>query len=256
MKCSPHCVFLFFAEAGRPSTKLWTAIAPALPHRTVRSLRECAIRMFAEGAAKGKWTSEETDQLKELVRARGPRWREISEIIGRAAGACRDKWRDMGGERAEQCARGPWTAEEVALLTRLVGEYLEAKDAGAGAGAGAGDKQYRRPILDDVNWDVIAKQHGTRSSRQCREKWYQALAPNMTEAGVWAKGDDKRLVRAMWAAGATEEWELDWSQVRGDRFLFFASCFGKPFPGGCKQQVALMWAAGSNRYATGSNYLR
>lgn len=40
------------------------------------------------------------------------------------------------------------------------------------------------------------------------DKWYSGLAPSMVEAGLWAPGDDTRLVAAL--AGGGAEWEIDW----------------------------------------------
>lgn len=62
----------------------------------------------------------------------------------------------------------------------------------------------RRPVLDDVNWTFIARRHGSRSHAQCLERWYQHLAPSMIDTGLWGKGDDRRLLRALMEGGATE----------------------------------------------------
>jgi hypothetical protein len=60
---------------------------------------------------------------------------------------------------------------------------------------------------------------GTRSNIQCLEKWYQALCPSMVSRGQWGSGDDRRLLRSLYALCAGEgarAWEVDWSSlVRG-----------------------------------------
>ena len=40
-----------------------------------------------------------------------------------------------------------------------------------------------RIILDDVDWDLVSEQHGTRSAAQCLTKWYTQLAPSMVTTG-------------------------------------------------------------------------
>ena len=40
-----------------------------------------------------------------------------------------------------------------------------------------------RIILDDIDWDVISAQHGTRAAPQCLTKWYTQLAPSMVAKG-------------------------------------------------------------------------
>jgi hypothetical protein len=41
-----------------------------------------------------------------------------------------------------------------------------------------------RIILDQLPWDTIARQHGTRDMDQCRNKWCKQLAPSMVSRGV------------------------------------------------------------------------
>ena len=47
-----------------------------------------------------------------------------------------------------------------------------------------------RIILDDIDWDLVSEQHGTRSAAQCLTKWYTQLAPSMVTKGqlctIWA----------------------------------------------------------------------
>ena len=40
-----------------------------------------------------------------------------------------------------------------------------------------------RIILDDIDWDVISAQHGTRAAPQCLTKKYTQRAPSMVSKG-------------------------------------------------------------------------
>ena len=61
-----------------------------------------------------------------------------------------------------------------------------------------------------MDWDTVAERMGSRNAGQCRTKW-SGLAPTMVEAGEWAAGEDRTLLRALLAAGGeAEEWQLDW----------------------------------------------
>lgn len=40
-----------------------------------------------------------------------------------------------------------------------------------------------RIILDDIDWDLVSEQHGTRTAAQCLTKWYTQLAPSMVTKG-------------------------------------------------------------------------
>jgi hypothetical protein len=62
----------------------------------------------------------------------------------------------------------------------------------------------RRHTLDDINWEFIAKLHGSRTTAQCRERWNKRLAPSMLERGLWGDGDDRRLLRALLRVGAAQ----------------------------------------------------
>ncbi len=77
---------------------------------------------------------------------------------------------------------------------RCVQEIEESKQAGdalsltlddlASSPADADAKQSDgRIILDDIDWDVISAQHGTRAAPQCLTKWYTQLAPSMVSKG-------------------------------------------------------------------------
>ena len=66
------------------------------------------------------------------------------------------------------------------------------------------EKIDRRKVLDGVNWDFIARQHGSRSHLQCCDHWYNKLAPTMIEAGIWGEGDDRRLLKALLACDLIE----------------------------------------------------
>ena len=63
--------------------------------------------------------------------------------------------------------------------------------------------------MEDVNWDFIAKLHGTRNYMQCRDRWYRRLSPTMIQRGVWGEGDDRRLLRGLLRAGAAQVgWDM------------------------------------------------
>ena len=64
---------------------------------------------------------------------------------------CLFRWMLIGRPSS---VKGPWAAEEDALLTQLVAE------------------------LGAEKWVAIANQLGTRSGKQCRERWHNHLDPN------------------------------------------------------------------------------
>ena len=50
----------------------------------------------------GPWKPEEDEQLRQLVEAKGNKWLDIGEVMGRMGEACRDRWRTIGLVRPRQ----------------------------------------------------------------------------------------------------------------------------------------------------------
>ena len=54
-------------------------------------------------------------------------------------------------------------------------------------------------------WEFLARQIGTRSSRQCRERWTNYLCPRLSQ-GPWTKEEDRLLFLKVKKYG--KKWEL------------------------------------------------
>ena len=61
---------------------------------------------------------------------------------------------------------------------------LTLDDLESRAGDGHNKQADGRIILDDIDWDLISAQHGTRAAAQCLTKWYTQLAPSMVSKGT------------------------------------------------------------------------
>ena len=46
---------------------------------------------------------------------------------------------------------------------------------------------------------------------------YGEVCPSMVERGDWARGDDRRLLKALWRSVWEEEWEVPWGSLVKDR---------------------------------------
>jgi transcriptional activator Myb len=67
--------------------------------------------------------------------------------------------------------KGPWTAEEDTKVTQLV------------------------QVHGNKKWSFIARQLKGRLGKQCRERWYNHLNPDINK-GEWSPEEDKALVEA------------------------------------------------------------
>ncbi|PSC75744.1 DNA-binding REB1 [Micractinium conductrix] len=237
--------WLYGSSKQKGTKGLWSKIAAALPHRTVKSVWAAGTRMFHEGNYQGKWTAEEDERLLALVEERGRKWTEIGGAVGRMAEACRDRWLVI--RLGESRKKGRWDEAETEKLKKAVEEYQAAKAAAQSPGGGGGGEatttislaaiegavseaaaeeggdaaaaaeraaeMHRRTVLDDIDWNVVSQAVGSRSNVQCLEKWYAQLAPDMIDQGEWSGADDRRLLRALYQSGASQEYEVDWDNV-------------------------------------------
>tara|TARA_B100001142_G_scaffold226744_2_gene224863 strand:+ start:3147 stop:4511 length:1365 start_codon:yes stop_codon:yes gene_type:complete len=185
--------------------KAFLEIATGFPNRNPKQIYAYVTRHLDPSNYKGAWTEEEKTTLMNLYEQKGAKWAEIGAAIGRAGGACRDKWRSISVER-----NGKWTEAEKTTLSTLVNEYFAEQKATPGRGAG--DGQEHRELLDNIPWSIIAQKHGSRTEAQCMQRWYR-VSMGAIDTGNWAAGDDKLLITALRKTNATHEVEVDWNSV-------------------------------------------
>ena len=121
----------------------------------------------------GKWSLEEDTQLKDIVKIHGPKnWRKIAEILGstRTDVQCLHRWNKV---LRPGLHKGSWTEEEDEIVKNMVLE--------------CGIKK--------VKWSSIAECLPGRIGKQCRERWFNHLDPNI-KVGDWAADEDKILFQA------------------------------------------------------------
>ena len=200
----------------------WQSIAAALPRRTAKSVYAAGTRMLHGGNYRGAWSADDTARLLALVAARGTVWTSVGAALGRLPEACRDRWREA--RLGDAKAAGRWSDAEAAALDAAVRAHLRARagaaapaEPGALPPAGSSGASAARAPLDGVDWSAVSASVATRSPAQCMEKWYDQVSPSMAARGEWGAGDDRRLLRALIAAGpAAIEADIDWdAAVRG-----------------------------------------
>lgn len=120
--------------------------------------------------AKGGWTPEEDDTLKQAVAAyRGKCWKKIAEFFpDRSEVQCLHRWQKVLNP---DLIKGPWTQEEDEKIVELVGKYGPAK------------------------WSLIAKSLPGRIGKQCRERWHNHLNPSIKKE-AWTLEEELALINA------------------------------------------------------------
>jgi hypothetical protein len=121
-------------------------------------------------ASMGKWTEAEDALLRHAVSEFGGRsWKKIAlRLRGRTDVQCLHRWQKV---LKPGLIKGPWTPEEDAMVTRLVRVH--------------GTKK----------WSFIARQLNGRLGKQCRERWYNHLNPDINK-GEWCDEEDRVLLEA------------------------------------------------------------
>ena len=121
-------------------------------------------------ASMGKWSEAEDELLRCAVREFGGKnWKKIaSRLKNRSDVQCLHRWQKV---LRPGLVKGAWTLEEDEAVIRLVETH--------------GTKK----------WSLIARELNGRLGKQCRERWYNHLDPNINK-GEWTDEEDQTLLRA------------------------------------------------------------
>ncbi|KAG9065374.1 hypothetical protein KI688_002699 [Linnemannia hyalina] len=119
------------------------------------------------------WHRHEDQLLNEAVITCGTKsWQRVSEYAfpdgSRDRNECMHRWRVISSARPRQ-VKGPWTDEEDRKLSELVKNHGPEK------------------------WVFIASKIGSRTGKQCRERWHNHLDPNINKA-PFTHEEDMRIL--------------------------------------------------------------
>ncbi|XP_044938123.1 myb-related protein B isoform X2 [Mustela putorius furo] len=123
-----------------------------------------------DSKCKVKWTHEEDEHLRTLVRQFGQQdWKFLaSHFPNRTDQQCQYRWLRVLNP---DLVKGPWTKEEDQKVIELVKKY--------------GTKQ----------WTLIAKHLKGRLGKQCRERWHNHLNPEVKKS-CWTEEEDRIICEA------------------------------------------------------------
>ncbi|KAF8979432.1 Myb- protein A [Entomortierella lignicola] len=120
-----------------------------------------------------QWQRHEDQLLNEAVNTCGAKsWRSVAEYAfpdgSRDRNECQNRWRVLSSTKPKQ-VKGPWTEEEDRKLSDLVDRYGPEK------------------------WVFIASKIGSRTGKQCRERWHNHLDPHINKAPFTPEEDRQIL---------------------------------------------------------------
>ena len=201
---------------GHRGEGLWTFVAEGVEGRNAKQCWGRGRRILNPDNRKGAWSPEEDRALMTLFRSVGAaakgRFKKCSEALSRSADACASRVRILlENEESGKSKRVPFTGEEDTKLRAAV-EAWQKKGAGEGAVAAA-HSQHPQLRLDGVNWGEVAKSVPMRTPKQCMNRYNVHLRPTMREKGEWARGEDSKLLEALYESSARNEAEVKWGQL-------------------------------------------
>jgi hypothetical protein len=131
------------------------------------------------------WTTDDDNKLKNAVEKHGEEnWTAIAALLpGRTKIQCWRRWHDAVDPKIDRTAprTGRWTADEDNKLKEAAAKY------------------------GGHNWDVVAESVPSRSPRQCRDRWRNALDPSVgmdvARTGHWTADEDSKLKDAVQKCG-------------------------------------------------------
>lgn len=117
---------------------------------------------------RGNWTTEEDEMLRQAVELfSGRNWKKIASMVkDRTDVQCLHRWQKV---LRPGLIKGPWSAEEDASVIELVRTH------------------------GVRSWSFIAKQLTGRLGKQCRERWYNHLNPDIIKA-PWTAEEDAIII--------------------------------------------------------------
>lgn len=188
----------------RKKDDFWDLLHKVLPYRTRASVYKHVRRSYHVFENRGKWTSEDDQELARLAAEKDGQWKLIGEILGRMPEDCRDRWRNYvkcGKNRAQN----KWTTEEEEKL-RTVIESMIALQTEAGA------ELSQEP---GINWTTVSEEMGgVRSRIQCRYKWNKLLRREALAKALSMKYDDRIwLLNKLQEIGEEPRTDEDWNKV-------------------------------------------
>jgi hypothetical protein len=165
-----------------PATEMFNMVCEELPGRARWAVIKFCRRKYHNFRARGKWTADDDEDLKQAYQLWPKRWTKIAERLTRHPEDCRDRWRNyvICGDNMKLDI---WTQEEEQRLKEVIAEcvshiremkrnnmlHFNAVDLAKYAEDTPAD-------VDLVDWLQVSEMMGhTRSRLQCIAKWKRIL---------------------------------------------------------------------------------
>ncbi|PMD42697.1 hypothetical protein L207DRAFT_457172 [Hyaloscypha variabilis F] len=221
-------------DAKADTVGLWKRIHDAVPDAPRRSVQSMCRRKFHNFEARGQWTEEQDQELRDAYEKYPAKWKQIGETLNRFHEDCRDRWRNYG-VCGDNMRKDAWDKEEEERLREVVQGCIESIREMKRVSTDANDKAKSDESL--VDWNVVSQNMDrTRSRLQCLQKWKKmkereeviindpVLAKPISETWRGAEAEDVArkmtpkekllLLYAVRESGAGREGKIPWRRVQ------------------------------------------
>ena len=165
--------------------RLYHHMYEVLPYRKATAIRRFCRRRYHNCSARGVWTKEEDEMLKQAVAEKGKAWKAVGDIVERLPEDCRDRWRNyliIGDNRNVD----KWTDGETKNLVIAVHDCIqtmremrrvekETKYDGRDVPVSEPDTDEEAEEMKLINWQAVSDRMGEngggRSRLQCSHKY-------------------------------------------------------------------------------------
>ncbi|NXO24266.1 TTF1 factor, partial [Cisticola juncidis] len=180
-----------------------------------------ARKMFDPNNYKGRYTTEEKEQLKKYQALHGNDWMKISELMSRSNLSVAMKYSEI----KSPINYGPWTKEETQRLMNAVKEVMRRKLQSEKPGSLLSRDQSnvdlwikREQLNQPLPWTEIEEKVGSRYWRQCKQKWNSILTSKLTRGQELYKGINGlkakiNLIKRLNETKAEDASELNWDEL-------------------------------------------
>ncbi|KAI9052354.1 hypothetical protein LZ554_003704 [Drepanopeziza brunnea f. sp. 'monogermtubi'] len=184
-------------DASKPKNrKFWTHMYEEVPNLPqVKILNRCR-RQFHNFEARGSWTEEQDQDLKDAYERRPGKWKLIGAELNRFPEDCRDRWRNylVCGDNQVKVS---WDLREEEKLRRVV--------EGIAKGLRA-EKQFKSStdIYSFLDWQRVSAEMGHKRSRlQCQIKW-KKMQKREEEEEPESPGEQDLIAKPGWRLESAE----------------------------------------------------
>ncbi|XP_068067289.1 transcription termination factor 1 [Anomalospiza imberbis] len=180
-----------------------------------------ARKMFDPNNYKGRYTTEEKEQLKKYQALHGNDWKKISELMSRSNLSVAMKFSEI----KSAINYGPWTKEETQRLMSAVKDVMRRKLRPENPSSLSSLEQSntdlwidREQLLQPLPWTEIETKVGSRYWRQCKQKWNSILIKKLTRGKQLCKGTNGlqtkiTLIKRLYETKAEDVNEVNWDEL-------------------------------------------